>query len=61
MRIAPGGYLAGYVLADPHLSRLADEAFRLEAYVATGLIDAGEPFRGSHPRRRQRAASGRLE
>jgi len=40
---------------------LADEAFRLGAYVATGLIDAGEPFRGAHPRRRRRAASGRLE
>ena len=39
-------YLAGYVVADPHLSRLADEAFRLVAYVATGLIDAGEPVRG---------------
>jgi len=33
-------------VADPHLSRLADEAFRLVAYVATGLIDAGEPVRG---------------
>jgi uncharacterized SAM-binding protein YcdF (DUF218 family) len=36
-------YLSGDISADRILSHLAGEAFRLEGYAATGLIDPGEP------------------
>jgi hypothetical protein len=36
-------YLAGSIQADRILSHLVGEILRLEAYAATGLIDAGEP------------------
>lgn len=39
-------YLTGDIPADRILSRLADEALRLDAYTATGLIDPGEPVPG---------------
>jgi uncharacterized SAM-binding protein YcdF (DUF218 family) len=37
------GYLAGDIPAERIFSMLAGEAIRLEAYAATGLIDASEP------------------
>jgi DUF218 domain len=36
-------YCAGDIPTDRILSQLADEALRLEAYAAVGLIDPGEP------------------